>query len=271
MPIKKKDKTNSEDLSDRNLEKLIVEDYRDPESDDRSKSLIKIDTADDVVIEYLKGINSLEVLEKGLTVEQYAKLKDTIKINSMGIGSNIIRTCQDTCESWNRCPLAIIRKAPLGRACPVEIDLYERLITDYKDAVTHKIHSIKSVEDVEKDPVILSLISQVVEIEIMSFRANALIADVGLTMSVPVFATEHGTEFAIQESVASRVKRELNSRRDKILRQLLATPEMVQRIKSLQRVPTITEQKKSILDQAKKIASSEIVVDEADTAAEAAK
>lgn len=270
MPIKKKNKSQ-EDSSDDKSEELIVEDYRDPEPDNKSRSLVKIDTADDVVVQYLRGINSLEVLEKGLTIEQYARLKDTIKINSMGIGSNIIRTCQDTCESWSRCPLAIIRKAPLGRACPVEIDLYERLITDYKDAVTHKIHTVKSVEDIERDPVILSLISQVVEIEIMSFRANALIADVGLTMSVPVFATEHGTEFAVQESVASRVKRELNNRRDKILRQLLATPEMVQRIKNLQRAPTITEQKKGILDQARKMATSEIVVDEADTAAEAAK
>jgi hypothetical protein len=270
MSIRKKPKPDK-DFSEKE-EEYIVEDYRDSEKDPKDTSLITLQNADQEVIKYLAGINSLEVLEKGLTPDQYARLKDTIKINSMGIGSNIIRTCQDTCESWNRCPLAIIRKAPLGRACPVEIDLYERLVTDYKDAVTQKIHTIKSIEDIEKDPVILSLISQVVEIEIMSFRANALIADVGLTMLVPAFATETGTEFVVQESVASRDKRELNNRRDKILRQLLATPEMVQRIKNLQRVPTITEQKKNILDQAKKIAtSSEIVIDEADTAAEAAK
>jgi hypothetical protein len=264
MAIKKKSETKQDDL--------IIEDYSEESSKEESKNfLITKKDVDPLVINYLKNINSEEVLDKGLTPDQYRRLKDTIRINSMGIGSNIIRTCQDTCESWDRCPLAIIRKAPLGMACPVEIDLYERLMTDYKDAAAHKIQGIKSMEDIEKDPVILSLISQVVEIEIMSFRANALIATVGLTMMVPVFATDTGTEYAIQESVASKVKTNLNSRRDKILRQLLATPEMVQRVKSLQKPQTITEQKKDILDQARRIATAEIVIDESDIASEATK
>lgn len=265
MAIKKK--------SELPQDQLIIEDYSEEASmkEDSKNFLITKEDIDPLVVNYLKNINSEEVLDKGLTPDQYRRLKDTIRINSMGIGSNIIRTCQDTCESWDRCPLAIIRRAPLGMACPVEIDLYERLMTDYKDAAAHKIQGIKSIEDIEKDPVILSLISQVVEIEIMSFRANALIATVGLTMMVPVFATDTGTEYAIQESVASRVKTNLNSRRDKILRQLLATPEMVQRVKSLQKTQTISEQKKDILEQAKRIANAEIVIDEADIASSATK
>ena len=49
MPIKKKNKSQ-EDSSDDKSEELIVEDYRDPEPDNRSRSLVKIDTADDVVV-----------------------------------------------------------------------------------------------------------------------------------------------------------------------------------------------------------------------------
>ncbi len=274
MPIRKKSK--DEINSSEGSEEVLV-DYDEENEEVHSTSvrkLIKKDSADQEVLNYLEKIGSTDVLDKGLTVDQYKRLKDTIKINSLGIGANIIRTCQDTCESWSRCPLAIINKAPLGHMCPVELELYEKLVIDYRDAAAHKIQGIKSMEDIEKDPVILSLISQIVEIEIMSFRANAMIATIGLTMMVPVFATEGGTEYAIQESVASRVKRELNNRRDKILRQLLATPEMVQRIKTLQKPQGISEQKRQILDRAKQVFEAEVVVenkDEADTAYDASK
>lgn len=205
------------------------------------------------VIKYLQEIGQMSIISEGLTKEQVQKLTTVVKMYTLGTGATVIQTCSTRCPSYDRCPLAIINKEPRGEICPIESQLYFQLLEDYKRAVAQKISSIESIKDIEQDPIILSLISQAVEIEIFQLRVNALIATAGLVSDVPVLASDNGVEYILQESAASRMKRDLNNRKDKVLRQLLATPEMVQKVRSLSKTTTVTDQKRIVMSRAHQI------------------
>jgi hypothetical protein len=208
------------------------------------------------IVKYLQEIDQLSVLSEGLSKDQLLKLSNVVKVYSMGAAATVIQTCNVNCTSFSRCPLAVIDRAPIGSICPIESQLYSQLLEDYKRAVAQKIASIESIKEIESDPIILSLISQAVEIDIFQLRVNAQIATAGLVVDVPVLASDDGIQYVLQETAASKMKRDLNARKDKVLRQLLATPEMVQKVKSLSKTNTITDQKRLAMDRANEILHS---------------
>jgi hypothetical protein len=208
------------------------------------------------VVKYLQDIDQLGVLAEGLSKDQLIKLENVVKVYSLGAAATVIQTCNTSCTSFSRCPLAVIDRAPIGKICPIETQLYTQLLEDYKRAVAQKIASIESIKEIESDPIILSLISQAVEIDIFQLRVNAQIATAGLVNDVPVLASDNGIEYVLQETAASKMKRDLNARKDKVLRQLLATPEMVQKVKSLSKINTITDQKRLAMNRANEILHS---------------
>lgn len=222
----------------------------DTEKETQEANLIPKNQVPMDVVRYLKSINQEHVLEEGITEHQLKKLKNVMQLYSLGAGATVIQTCSVKCTSYSRCPLAIINKAPIGSPCPIEIQLYSQLLEGYKKAVAQKIATIESITDIENDPIVLSLITQAVEIDIFQLRTNAQIAEAGLVEAVPVLASENGVEYALQETAASKIKRELNNRKDKVLRQLLATPEMVQKVKNQGNQNTMPDQKREILMKA---------------------
>lgn len=233
------------------------------EAIESARGMVPRDQIPPEIVKYLQDIGQLAVLSEGLTQDQVTQLSNVIKMYSLGIGATVIQTCSIKCPSYDRCPLAIIGRAPIREICPIESQLYFQLLDDYKKAVAQKISSIESIKDIESDPIILSLISQAVEIEIFQLRVNALIATAGLVNDVPVLATDNGIEYVLQETAASKMKRDLNSRKDKVLRQLLATPEMVQKVRSLGKTGPVTDQKREAMLRAKELLhSGEVILDE---------
>lgn len=167
-----------------------------------------------------------------LTPNELNKLDQLIKRSNLGIQAGVIQTCSRDCESHDSCPLAILKRAPYGNICPVEVDLYNRHFDEYKEAVKSRIKATRGdndAEEIEHDRIMLTLIGELVEADILEMRANAMIATEGIVENVPVFATDAGPEFRLDEHTALRIKEKIKKRRDVNFRQLLATPEMVAR------------------------------------------
>lgn len=235
---------------------------KDSPAVDETRDIVPAEDVPPEVFKYLYDIGQHSIVSSGLTKDQVRRLTNVVKMHNMGTGATIIQTCSTRCTSYDRCPLAIVDRAPIGDICPIETNLYQTLLEDYKRAVAQKISSIESIKDIEQDPIILSLISQAIEIEIMHLRVNGQITITGLTTDVPVLAVDDRVEYVQQESAASRMKRDFNNRKDKVLRQLLATPEMVQKVRSLKGNNTISDQKRQVMDRAKEIMAEATVVEE---------
>ena len=202
------------------------DDIREEEVKDKPVPRSKIPEA---VIKYLEKAGQSQIIDT-ITEKDLEKLKDSIELMELGPSASIIRVCSVDCESYDRCPLAIINAAPIGKTCPIEKDLYKKFMHDIKEAVSEKLQDLEGIEDVENDAIIMTLISQLVEIEIMNMRANAIIASAGIVDTVPSLSSEFGVEYKLEEHVASKIKRDINNRKDKILRQLIASPEMAQKV-----------------------------------------
>jgi len=116
--------------------------------------------------------------------------------------------------------------------CPIELDLYEKHTAAYKEAVAARVEYFGTEIDIESDHIVKTLIAELVEADIIELRANAMIATIGIVEEVPAIVSEEGVEYRLDEATALKIKREQKKRRDINFRQLLATPEMVQRSKA---------------------------------------
>jgi len=168
-----------------------------------------------------------------ISASNIVKLQESMKRFTMGVQASIIQMCNSGCESHDRCPLVLLRRAPSGRTCPIEMDLYEKHTVAYKEAIESRIEYLGSGIDISSDQIIKTLIAELVEADILELRANAMVATAGIVENVPAIVSEMGVEYRLDEATALKIKREIKKRRDINLRQLLATPEMVQRSKNV--------------------------------------
>jgi len=197
-----------------------------------SESLVLREQVPIEIVKYLEGIDSVDILNNGINKLTLKKLQDAIDRKELGPGSNILQKCSTSCNSYERCPLAIIKRAPNGFDCPIEKELYKTLLIKYKQAVIEKIKTIEGIEDIDDDPIIHSLIQQVVEGDILYYRNNELISQMGLIEETPSMISADGVVYySNQESTPLKIRDNILKLRERALKQLLATPEMTQRIK----------------------------------------
>lgn len=220
-----------------------------------SKQVVPSSKVPAEVVEFLKQTGQEDVLVSGLTKEKIDSLRDAIRVFRLGPGASIIQTCSDKCPSIKRCPLALVDRAPKGRLCPIELDLFEKYLREYKITIVETMKGFESTKDVENNPIISSMISDLVQLEILQMRSDAIIADAGLIEMVPSIATEFGVEYKPEEHTALRIKERIGNRKDRLLKQLMATPEMHQKIKKYE--PDQEEQirKRKALQRARELAA----------------
>lgn len=196
----------------------------------KRKTVPRKDIPEDVVA-YLKTMASNEEsLNHSLdTIEpdQLIRLREAVERVRLGPKAAIISICSTECSCREQCPLAIAGIAPDGKGCPIERDLFIKAVAGYKDAVLKRVKEYETVQDLETDRPIMTIIFELAEFEILDWRSSGEIALNGIIEQVPALATKEDIFYRSDVSVAMRAKEALQRRRDSNLRQLLATPEMV--------------------------------------------
>ena len=192
-----------------------------------------------------------------LTVKQIRDLDNVLRRIKLGIHSSTVQICGDKCPTKERCPLAILRKEPEGYECPLELDLFEEQTVFYTESIQRKL-SI-DIETLKQDQIIMSLIGELVECDIQEYRMNTMLAKEGMLDDVPTLSIEGGYVTRPEEHQAMKIKREIKRRRDINLKQLIATPEMVQRLKAKKDNKSLIDKVTETRAKARLLAESAII------------
>lgn len=232
----------------------------DSEATEEPKEVSQTESITDELRKYaIEKTGSDECLE-GLDNTQIRRLKQGITRLNLGVHATIIQTCSTKCPSHDRCPLVVIGQAPYNEDCPIEMELFQTHMAQYRQAVMEHAKSTSSEVDIDNDKVIQTLLGEIVESDIIEFRANAMIADLGLVEEIPVLVTEVGGVYTREdENVALKIKDRAKKVRDKNLKQLLATPEMIQRMKGRQRTAEPLERAEETRKKVDAIIEAQIV------------
>lgn len=190
-----------------------------------NKEIVKINTDimkvdESEIMEILKDtFNEVAFEEK--TAAEIEKIKRYILKMSCGSSSFMSLICRgESCIYRSSCELLkkdSTLKAPLGKACPFERYWQKKWFNDYKEAVQIDIN----------DRVEVSQVNDLVEIEIMKARVNAILAEEGIKIDVVVGVDpDSGMPLTTQQQHYAINIKDINDRRkDKILKSLLATRE----------------------------------------------
>lgn len=182
---------------------------------------------------YLQDNYGLEDLDDVvLNQAELLQLQKAVEKLALGVHATFIKTCSDHCEYMKNCPLAIMRRHPVGYDCPIELDLYKTKYAQYRSATYDRLKAFDSGQNIEEDEITKLLISELVECDIIEFRCNQILAAEGITDEVPALATRESVEWRTEIHTAMRLKHETKRRRDVVMKQLIATPEMAQRLKN---------------------------------------
>ena len=160
------------------------------------------------------------------TIGQITKLARIIAHPRENITNTVAQVCSPDCAMTDMCPYDVAGKPPIGERCPIEIRTSREHYREYVIAVADRLNITE--EQIESDIVVHNIIWGIVESDMIELRLNGIIAEGGLLVEVPaVVNTETGQVYnKEEESAAMRIKERIAKRRDQLLRQLLATPEM---------------------------------------------
>lgn len=180
------------------------------------KSLKEID--DTTISDLVKYCDEEFLANFKLNDAELKRLKHSLKNNFLMPNSNIPMICQgNKCVLKALCPLIDLKKFPLGKKCPLELLLANKWKEEY----------VTSLKADWNDKVDRTLISELIEIDIMSARANTILSDEGFIMDNPVGVNEQtGAPIMRKEiHVAMSLKELLYKRRSKLLKEMIATRE----------------------------------------------
>jgi hypothetical protein len=182
---------------------------------------------------YLEDNYGLEKVDDiTLSRADLSRLAKAVSKLELGVHATFIKTCTDRCEYIKNCPLAILRRHPVGSDCPLELDLYKKKYNLYKTATYDRLRSFEGGKDIDEDEITRLLICELVECDVIEFRCNQILASEGITDEIPALATRESVEWRTEIHAAMRMKWDTKRRRDVVMKQLIATPEMVQRMKN---------------------------------------
>lgn len=165
-------------------------------------------------------------LEKEWTISQITKLARIISYPRENMNNTVAQVCGSNCTMKDACPYDIAGKPPVGERCPIEIRTSKQYYSEYVIAVADRLNITE--EQIESDIVVHNIIWGIVESDMIELRLNGIIAEDGMVIDVPAVVNQETGEvyYKEEESSAMRIKERVARRRDQLLRQLLATPEM---------------------------------------------
>lgn len=153
------------------------------------------------------------ISEKG---KEGIRLAVSVSNTKHGLYATVPIVCKgDKCPYKNTCSLFAIEMAPAGERCPIEIAQVMKIYNDY----------VKELEIDETSRVDLSMIKELIDIEITAMRTDKIIAEEATFIEmVPFAVTERGQVLSKPEINKAQLLRDgLIKRRHEILKSLNAT------------------------------------------------
>lgn len=140
--------------------------------------------------------------------------------------NSIAQICGPNCPFKDSCVMDIAGRPPLGERCPRELKLAHMFIEEYLLSMSARLGL--EPDELREDVVAYNMIIGVVETDIVNMRLNSTIGEDGMVQSDPAAINSETGEvyYKDEEAVAVRIKDRVQRRRDNLLKQLLATPEM---------------------------------------------
>lgn len=168
---------------------------------------------------------------KEWTVGQITKLARIISYPRENMNNTVAQVCGPACTMKDACPYDIAGKPPIGERCPIEIRTSKEYYDEYVTAVADRLNITE--DQIESDIVVHNIIWGIVESDMIELRLNGIIAENGMVVDVPAVVNQETGDiyYKEEESAAMRIKERVARRRDQLLRQLLATPEMAAKYK----------------------------------------
>lgn len=129
------------------------------------------------------------------------------------------------CPVAASCPLQQIDKAPIGQRCPIELTMMSKWVSDYT----------KSLDADWTDKVERQAVMDLVEADILSMRANGILAAEGFILenAVGVSETTGNAIYRKEKHVALEVKDMIHKRKERLLKSLVLTREMKKKLGGL--------------------------------------
>ena len=163
-----------------------------------------------------------------LTPEEELKVRKSLSRQRTSIvGSSAMICSGDKCPFKNECPLAQIGKTPIGKQCPIELEL----LAQWTQQFMHEF-------GVEMDNFTeLGLITELAECNLYERRTNLHMANTAPTMTILDVIGVDAKGNAIEgESISKswEIKEKIKNRRDKILKSLMATRDAKVKLKAVQ-------------------------------------
>lgn len=160
------------------------------------------------------------------TWRKVSKLRRAITHPRENLTNSIAQVCGPHCTIREGCPYDILGRPPVGLRCPIELRLADMLTADYITAVQERLNVDR--HELVEDLIYFNLIRGLVETDVVENRLNGSLSANGFITEVPTVINEETGEvyYREEESVAMRIKARVEARKDKLYRQLLATPEM---------------------------------------------
>jgi hypothetical protein len=130
--------------------------------------------------------------------------------------------CGPKCPIAEGCPLRQIDKAPIGNRCPIEMTLMGTWKAQYENALQADWN-----DKVERQAVM-----DLVEADILSARANGIIAVEGFIMenAIGISETTGMPVYRKEKHVALEVKDMIHRRKERLLKSLILTREMKRKL-----------------------------------------
>lgn len=174
-----------------------------------------------------------------LTPEEVEKVKRQLRKNRTTIVQSTALICPgDKCEFQLDCPLSMLGKAPIGKQCPIELELLAQWTQQYMYEFNVDMDNFTEI----------GLITELAECNLFERRANLILARYCPTMTkLEVVAIDESGKPAEQEMIAKHweLKERVKNRRDKIYKQLMATRDSKVKLKAIQ----TTQQQTTVMQQ----------------------
>ena len=168
-------------------------------------------------------------LSREWTMATLKKLHQSLTHPRENITNTLAIVCNASCPFKDTCPYDIMGQAPMGERCPREKRLAHDIYNGYIESVSTRLNIDEN--DLRKDLVYHNLINALVEVDLVRARLQSYIATEGEVVEVVTTTNQQTGEAysSITESPYVRMLDRYDQKRDKLLRQLLATPEMAEK------------------------------------------
>jgi hypothetical protein len=216
-----------------------------------------VDIKDDKIQELVKYCDDDYVNQLELSESEIVDLKKSLRKTILSDNQSIPMVCSGhKCVFGDICPLVKIDKPPVGKRCSIELLLLNKWKDEY----------VKSLKVDWNDKIERRLVEELLELDILSSRADSLLAVEGLIMENVIGISEQTGEaiYKKEKHIALDVKNMVSTRRSKLLKEMIATREAKAKFVSDMRADPATYAAR-LRDKAKELRDEKIIdIDEDD-------